>query len=138
MSDFLAIVAVQGKVIHLVDWDRPCWFSPENPEGERLIPNINYMLTDALLFFAFENFDLPRDVFIGRRQKGQVLDLNDSIEPEGISEARMTLRGKKQPFVLLAHFGNLDSILKADIALFRTPILTAPIEMSQAHKFGIG
>jgi len=51
MSDFLAIAAVKGKVLHLVDWDRPVWFLADNPLGDRIIPDPNSFLTDASSFF---------------------------------------------------------------------------------------
>jgi hypothetical protein len=54
MSDFLAIAAVRGKVLHLVEWDRPVWFLADDPEGDRIIPELNSIFTDALMFFHFK------------------------------------------------------------------------------------
>lgn len=140
MSEFIAIAAVRGTVIHLVDWDRPCWFRADNPKGDRLIPDLDSMLTDALLFFAFADFDMTFDLFAGERGKNRVFEMKDAIGPMGIDESRKVLRGKTNllPFILLAHFGGLDNNLKTDIDSFQTPILTAPIDISKARRFKIG
>ena len=138
MSDFVAIAAVRGQVIHLVDWDKPCWFRPDNPMGDRLIPDLESLLTDALLFFAYEDFELPFDVFAGQRGNNRAFEMRDASGTNSLSEARKVLRSRSKPFILLAHFGNLDVHLKHDIESIKAPILTAPIDLEQARKFGIG
>jgi hypothetical protein len=138
MSDFIAIAVVRGRAIHLVDWDRPCWFRPDAPNGDRLIPDLEGILTDALLFFSYDDFDMPFDLFAGQRGKNRVFEMKDASGIQNIDEARKVLRGRNQPFILLAHFGSLDSHLKKDIDMFKTPILSSQINQSQARKFGIG
>ena len=127
MSDFLAIAVVQGKVLHLVDWDRPCWFLADNPKGDRLIPDPNSILTDALLFYSYSDFDMPFDLFAGKRASNRVFEMKDSHETHNLDEARKILRSRKEPFVLLAHFGTLDELIAKDIAQHRTQVLTAKI-----------
>jgi hypothetical protein len=129
MSDFLAIAAVRGKVLHLVDWDRPCWFLADNPEGDRLIPDPDSILTDALLFYSFADFDMPFDLFAGKRNKNKVFEMKDSHDFHSLDEARRTIRGRKEPFVLLAHFGQLDELIQKDIQLHKTNIMTAQIRV---------
>lgn len=138
MSDFIAIAVARGKVLHLIDWDRPCWIRADDPKGDRLIPDIESMLTDALLFYSYSDFDMPRDLFAGQRGKNQVFEMKDSNANLEIEEARSVLRNRKEPFVLLAHFGKLDQHLKDDIGHFTTPILTSEISLSQARSLGIG
>ena len=67
MSDFLAIAAVRGKVLHLVDFDRPVWMNAEDPTGDRIIPDLDNMLTDALLFFCHEELGISKDIFDTKR-----------------------------------------------------------------------
>ena len=138
MSDFLAIAAVRGKVLHLVDWDRPCWFLADKPEGDRLIPDPDSILTDALLFFSFADFDMPFDLFAGKRNKNKVFEMRDAHDFHSLDEARKIIRGKKEPFVLLAHFGTLEENIRIEIEEFSTPILTAPIDVDKANAYGIG
>ena len=127
MSDFLAIAVVRGKVLHLVDWDRPCWFLADNPKGDRLIPDPNSILTDALLFYAFSDFDMPFDLFAGKRGENRVFEMKDSNKSHNLDDARTILRGRKDPFVLLAHFGKLDDLISKDISKHQTEIKTAQI-----------
>ena len=129
MSDFLAIAAVRGKVLHLVDWDRPCWFLADKPEGDRLIPDPDSILTDALLFFSFADFDMPLDLFAGKRNRNKVFEMRDAHDFHSLDEARGIIRGRKEPFVLLAHFGKLDELIQKDIQLHKTKIMTAQIKV---------
>ena len=138
MSDFIAIATVRGKAIHLVDWDRPCWFRPDEPKGDRLIPDLDSMLTDALLFFAYDDLGLTIDLFAGKRGRDQVFEMKDASGIQKVSEARKVIRERSGPFILLAHFGHLDIHLKSDIESLKTPVLTASIDLAQARKFGIG
>lgn len=138
MSDFLAIAAVQGKVLHLVDWDRPCWFLANDPEGDRLIPEIESILTDALLYFCSSEFDMPSDLFANTRNQRRVFEIKDSLNLHDLEESRRILRSRKKSFILLAHFGILDESLKSEQDKFSTPILTAPINIQQANDYGIG
>ena len=62
MSEFLAIASVRGKVLHLVEWDRPVWFRADDPEGDRIVPELDSFLTDALLFYSFADFDMPQEI----------------------------------------------------------------------------
>lgn len=127
MSDFLAIAVVKGKVLHLVDWDRPCWFLADNPKGDRLIPEPNSILTDALLFYAFSDFDMPFDLFAGNRGANRVVEMKDSNKSHNLDEVRTILRGRSGPLVLLAHFGTLDDLISKDISKHQTEIKTAKI-----------
>lgn len=138
MSDFLAIAAVRGKVLHLVDWDRPVWFLADDPEGDRIVPDLGSMLTDALLFFSFADFDMPLDLFAGQRRERRVFEMNHSKQYSEVERARSILRSRKEPFVLIAHFGKLDGHLAEDIERFSTPILTAQVKGQDAKKFKLG
>jgi hypothetical protein len=138
MSDFIAIAVARGKVLHLIDWDRPCWLRADDPRGDRLIPDVDSMLTDALLFFSYSDFDMPRDIFAGQRGNNQVFEMKDGKGYVEVQEARKVLRSRKEPFVLLAHFGKLDQHLQSDIELFTTPIITSEISLSKARALGVG
>ncbi len=138
MSDFLAIAVAQGKVLHLVDWDRPCWFLANDPEGDRLIPDIDSILTDALLYFCFSEFEMPKDLFAEIRNQRRVVEMKEILNLHDLEDSRRILRSRNKPFVLLAHFGILDESLKSDQERFSTPILTAPINIQQASDYGIG
>jgi len=127
MSDFLAIAVAQGKVLHLVDWDRPCWFLANDPEGDRLIPDIDSILTDALLYFCFSEFEMPKDLFAEIRNQRKVVEMRSILNLNDLEESRKALRGRSIPFVLLAHFGNLDQEIQRDIELHATKIKTAQI-----------
>lgn len=127
MSDFLAIAVVRGKVMHLVDWDRPCWFLAEDPKGDRLVPDPNSILTDALLFFSYSEFDMPSDLFAGKRKTNRVFEMKDAQDSQNLDKARKILRSRKEPLILLAHFGPLDSLIKRDIAQHQNKIVTAQI-----------
>ena len=138
MSDFIAIANVNGKVLHLVDWDRPVWFRADDPMGDRVVPDINHMLVDGLLFFAFADFDLPLDIFAGQRGKKQVFEMKEANRYSEVDKARSLLKNRKEPFVLLAHFGGLDVNLQNDLVTFNTPVLRAEINIKDAKRFGIG
>lgn len=128
MSDFLAIAVSDSKVIHLVDWDRPCWFSPISPKGDRLIPSPNSILTDAILFFFQDPLSLSSDPFKDQRGLGTLVDCDRLPDQRSLEEARLEIRGKKHNFFLIAHFGNLDTLIREDITRHKTEILTARIE----------
>jgi hypothetical protein len=122
MSDFLAIAAVKGKVLHLVDWDRPVWFLADNPLGDRIIPDPNSFLTDALLFFSYQDFNLSIDLFEGQRGENRVYQMSDSTHFDQLYNSRNLIRNTPGPIVLLAHFGPCDSNLVSDLKQFNTPI----------------
>lgn len=138
MSDFLAIVANEKAVLHLVDWDRPCWFRADDPTGDRLIPSLDSMLTDALLLFYLDQFELDIDPFEKQRNGRSVISVNDLPNSQELNQARQSIQKQKTPFILFAHFGNLDAVLERDISHHSTPILTARIDAIRADKFGIG
>jgi len=138
MSDFLAIVANEKAVLHLVDWDRPCWFRADDPTGDRLIPSLDSMLTDALLLFFQDQFEIDVDPFAKKRNGRSVLNVNDFPNSQELDQARKSIQKQKTHFILFAHFGNLDSALERDISLHSTPILTAQIDTTRANQFGIG
>lgn len=132
MSDFLAIAAVRGKVLHLVDWDRPVWFLADDPEGDRLIPELNSIFTDALLFFSFQDFNLSYDLFEGQRGKNKVFQITDATHFNQVEKSRTLIRNNPGPIVLLAHFGPCDSNLANDLQQINTPIHICQIDsMSQ-------
>ena len=137
MSDFIAIANVNGKVLHLVDWDRPVWFRADDPMGDRVIPDLENMLVDGLLFFAYSDFDMPMDIFAGQRGKRQVLEMKQAGQYSEVDKARSILRSRKEPFILLAHFGELDINLKSDLETLAAPTLKAKIDMKDAKRFGI-
>lgn len=128
MSDFLAIAVSDSKVIHLVDWDKPCWFSANSPKGDRLIPSPNSILTDAILFFFQDQVGLSSDPFRAQRGLGTLVDCDRLPDQKSLEEARLEIRGKRHKFLLIAHFGNLDALIREDIIRHKTEILTARIE----------
>ena len=138
MSDFMAIVANEKAVLHLVDWDRPCWFRADDPTGDRLIPGLDSMLTDALLLFFQDQFELDIDPFEKQRNGRSVINVNELPNSQELNEARKSIQVQKARFILFAHFGNLDAVLERDISLHSTPILTARIDATRANRFGIG
>ena len=48
MSDFVGILVTGGKALHLVDWNRPAWLDPDDPEGLRVVPDPQHFVVDAL------------------------------------------------------------------------------------------
>lgn len=136
MSDFLAIAAVRGKVLHLVDFDRPVWMRADNPIGDRIVPDLENMLADALLFFCHEELGLSQDIFATKRGRDSLFDLSTKID--GLDQARQEVRGSKKEFVLLAHFEKLESIFGEELGGFSLPVIPAAIDLSAAKRFGIG
>ena len=122
MSDFLAIAAVKGKVLHLVDWDRPVWFLAEHPLGDRIIPDPNSVFTDALLFFSYQDFNLPSDLFEGKRGNNRLFEIEDATHFDQLEKSRAFIRNNQGPTILFAHFGACDSNLANDLQQFKTPI----------------
>jgi hypothetical protein len=122
MSDFLAIATVRGKVIHLVDWDRPVWFLADKPFGDRIIPDPNSIFTDALIFFSYQDFNMSMDLFEGQRGANKVFQMSDATYFNQVENSRIWVRNTPGPIVLLAHFGPCDSNLANDLKQFNIPI----------------
>ena len=57
MSDFIAIVNIGVKVLHIVEWDKPVWFLADNPNGSRIIPRPHKLLKDALVSLQMKNLE---------------------------------------------------------------------------------
>ena len=134
MSDFLAIVAINGTVLHLVDWDKPCWFKASAPRGERVIPHPDYFITDALAVLAAEEFDLSREAQFAWRSKSIVYDFTDPKYQSDLKTLRHLVRAKSNPFLLVSHFGNIEVLLKQDLSNLSLKVLTAQIDESHESR----
>ena len=128
MSDFLAIAASNKRVVHLVDWDRPCWFRADDPEGDRLIPGLDSIFTDAVLFFFSDEFKLSHDPFRNHRGKRKLIDANEYNDLQALNIARQEICKEKSTSILLAYYGHLDKLMQEDIMRHQTKILTAKID----------
>ncbi len=134
MSDFLAVAAINGTVLHLVDWDKPCWFRADSPDGERVIPHHEFFLTDALALLAADEFDLKQEAQFPWRRDSIVYNLSAAEYQSELVEIRRKIRAKQNPSILISHFGKLDFLLTQDVSKLSLEVLTAPIDESNRNK----
>ena len=134
MSDFLAIVAINGTVLHLVDWDKPCWFKASAPRGERVIPHPDYFITDALAVLASEEFESSQEAQFAWRGESIVYDFTDPKYQSDLGTLRHLVRGKSNSFLLVSHFGNIEVLLKQDLSNLSLKVLTAQIDESHESR----
>jgi hypothetical protein len=133
VSDFLAIAAINGTVLHLVDWDKPCWFRAGSPNGERVIPHPEFFLTDALAMLAADEFGLKQEAQFPWRRDCIVYDFTDPKYESDLRTLRHLVRAKSIPFLLVSHFGNIDVLLKQDLSKLSLRVLTAQINESDEN-----
>ena len=134
MSDFLAVVAINGTVLNLVDWDKPCWFRADSPNGERVIPHPEFFLTDALALLAADEFDLKQEAQFPWRRDCVVYNLTEAEYQGDLVEMRRKIRAKRNPSILISYFGKLDFLLTQDVSKLSLEVLTAPIDESNRNK----
>ena len=137
MSDFIAIVNVGGKVLHLVDWDRPVWFLADNPNGSRIIPRPKSFLTDALVFFASEEFGI-NNPFKELKKANDLIDLNTIKDNEEFLAAFKFISKIDKPWIFIATFGRMDKAMRDEIDRISIPVITSEIDVKRARELGIG
>ena len=117
MSSFVGILVVGGQALHLVDWNRPVWFDPDNVEGLRVIPDPDHFVADAVIVMregalADCSHSCERDL----------AGLNDLVERpcEHLERARTKAYADfATPMVFLHSNNNVDSLISSDLVRFR-------------------
>ena len=117
MSDFVATLVIEDQNFDLVVWDRPVWFAQDNIEGFRIVPSIEFHLTDALAAFALGAFD---DFQSPELQPIQVDELDGKLDLTSIRNQVHRMDTSNIELILQPGENGLEFV--AELELFQNPI----------------
>ena len=136
MSDVLGILVTGGKALHLVDWDRPVWLNPDDPNGLRITPSPDYFVADALAVFMHHALD--RCGGTCDRSPGDYNDLGDTAPCGHLAEARdRAYKEHGQPVLYLHAEPQPDVLVLADLLRLKCPYATTQLSPGAADAIGL-
>ena len=136
MSDLLGILVVGGRALHLVDWDRPVWLDPEDPNGLRITPSPDYFVADALAVFILHGLDhCGGDC---RRAPGDYNDLSETAPCLHLVDARDRAYARAQPVLIFIHAGPTpDVLVSADLLRLKAKHVTIRVTDAAVDLLGL-
>ena len=134
MSDFLAIVVSGDTVLNVVDFDRPVVFKPGNMQGLRVIPDIKYLITDALAVLRDGVLDNCESSC--RTSTDGLNDFSENHVCPHISTARKKVRGHTEPIIVL-HNSDLDPTILADLNEYAHRPVVQKLHNENGERLGL-
>ena len=137
MSDLLGVLVTGGRALHLVDWDRPVWLNPDEPNGLRITPSPDYFVADALAVFVHHALD--RCGGICNREPGDYNDLSETAPCLHLVDARDRAYAEHHAPVLFFHADpQPDVLVLADLLRLKCPQATSPLSHAATDILGFG
>jgi len=123
VSELVAVAVLGDRVLHCVDFDRPAWFRPGNPEGA-IVPDPGHFVADGLIAYAADLLGLP--AFSWNRYglvRKQFPDVGHA--PAALAEARQTIYAETRLSLMDVTFSGLDEYERKDLARLTLPVTHA-------------
>ncbi len=135
MSDFLAIVVSGDTVLHMVDFDRPVIFIPGKLQGLRVIPDPNFMITDALA--VLRDGVLSECESLCKTKKDGLNDFSENHICKHVLEGRKNVRSNKDHPVIVLHNSDLDPQIQSDLNEFAHRPVVQKLHDKNGERLGL-
>jgi hypothetical protein len=125
MSDVIATVTIENRVLVLTDFDRPVWTLAGSPRLG-LVPSPDHVLVDAILAFAGDRIDGIDPERARALQRGaRACSLEDYVPAAELAEARRKVYAATGPGVLCVFAGGREQWLSDDLQRLAMPTAIA-------------